>query len=194
MSEGSKTAEELLAEKTKNENLDAVALAASNARLLKESQEYKEKYKRALSEKEELESKKLAESGDKEAQLKAAEKKAREAQEALAKTTKKVISQAVKDKVQKYAGEVHSIEDLLARPSLKTYLKEGLDEDKLDFNDDVAKKFVEETKKEAPYLWKTMGGLGVNTNRASSTGTTTTVDTSKMSGKEMREYIAANFK
>lgn len=195
MGEGSTaTSEQVDATKTNQENLDAERLAATNARLLRESQEYKEKYKGVLKEKEELESKKLAESGDIQAQLEAEKKKANQALAELGKTKKKVIGQAVKDKVMRFAGEVHNPDDLLARPELKEFLKEGLDEDNLDFNDDVAKRFTEEVKKKAPYLWKSQGPIGANTGRPGHVGTTSTVDTSKMSSSEMKEYIASTFK
>jgi len=195
MSEGSTATGEVQdASKTNQENLDAERLAATNARLLKESQEYKEKYKMALKEKEELESKKLQESGDIAAQLEAEKRKAAAALQELGKTKKKVISQAVKDKVMRYAGEVHNPDDLLARPKLKEYLKDGLDEDNLDFSDEVAKRFVEDVKKEAPYLWKAQGPLGVNTSRPASTGNSSSVDTSKMSAAELKAYIASTFK
>lgn len=196
MSEGSQTGTENSEAGKSQENLvDAERLAATNARLLKESQEYKEKYKRALQEKEELESNKLKESGDVQAQLEAERKKAEKALAELGKTKKKVISQAVKDKVMRYAGDLHNPEDLLARPKLKEFLKEGLDEDNLDFSDDVAKRFVEEVKKEAPYLWKSMGGIGVNTTRpGNNNASASAVDTSKMSPSELKAYIASTFK
>jgi len=195
MSEGSKaTNEHSDATKTNQEIQDAERLAATNARLLKESQEYKEKYKKALAEKEEIEAKKLQESGDVQAQLEAERRKAQQALAELGKTKKKVISQAVKDKVMKFAGEVHNPDDLLARPKLKEFLKEGLDEDNLDFSDDVAKRFVEEVKKEAPYLWKTQGPIGAHTSKPGSTGTNHNVDTSKMSAAELKAYIASTFK
>jgi hypothetical protein len=177
---------------TENE-LDAAKLKASNERLLKESMEWKAKAKALAAEKEEIEAKKLAESGDKDAQLEAERKKAKAALDALAKTNKKVVGQAVKDKISKYAGDVYNVDELLNRPKLKEFLKEGLDEEKLDFSDDVAKKYIEEVKKEAPYLWKTQGPMGVKTSRATSTGTSSTVDTSKMTGAELREYIKQNF-
>jgi hypothetical protein len=194
MSEGSQNANANADGENNQENLDAEKLAATNARLLKESQEYKEKYRAALREKEELESKKLAETGDKDALLEAERRKAKKAMDELAKTNKKVISGVVREKVAKYAGDIYKIEDLLTNPRLKEFLKEGLDEDKLDFNDDVAKRYVDEIKKEQPYLWKVQGSMGVNTHRAMSTGTTVGVDTSKMSAKELRDYIASTFK
>jgi hypothetical protein len=195
MSEGSKAiGEDQDAGKTNQDNLDAERLSATNARLLKESQEYKEKYKLALKEKEELEAKKLAESGDIAAQLEAEKRAKSAALQELGKTKKKVVAQAVRDKISKYAGEVHNIDDLLNRPKLKEYLKEGLDEDNLDFADEVAKRYVEDVKKEAPYIWKAQGPLGVNTSRPSSTGVTTSVDTSKMSAAELKAYIANSFK
>lgn len=193
MSEGSKTAEELQAEKIQKEE-EAARLTATNARLLKESQDNKNKARDLQAKLDELEAKKLEDSGDKEAQLKAERAKAAKALDELKNTQKKVINQTVKEKVAKYAGDVFNVEDLLARPKFKDYLKEGLDKESLDFNDDVAKRFVEDTKKEAPYLWKVQGGMGVNTHRAMSTGTTTSVDTSKMSAKELRDYIASTFK
>jgi len=195
MSEGSKAIDEGQdAVKTNHENLDAEKAAVINQRLLKESQEYKEKYKRTLAEKEELEAKKLQESGDISAQLEAEKRKAAAAMQELGKTKKKVISQVIKDKVLRVAGEVHNPDDLLSRPKLKEYLKEGLDEDNLDVADEVIKRFVEDTKKEAPYLWKAQGPIGANTSRPSSTGTSASVDTSKMSAAELKAYIASTFK
>ena len=80
MSEGSKAkVEQPSGEENQDKILDAEKLAATNARLLKESQEYKAKYKQALAEKEEIEAKKLAESGDIQAQLEAERKKAAQA-------------------------------------------------------------------------------------------------------------------
>lgn len=195
MSEGSQNAQANAEAGKSNENLDAEKLAATNARLLKESQEYKEKYRAALKEKEDLEAKKIAESGDVQAQLEAEKKRAKAALDELGKTKKKVISQAVKDKISKYAGDVFSVEDLIARPKLKEFLKEGLDEDNLDFNDDSAKRYIEEVKKEAPYLWKSTGPIGAHTGRpgAGNVGSST-VDTSKMTGAQLKEYIKNNFK
>lgn len=195
MSEGSNAiGEGQDANKTNHENLDAEKAAVINQRLLKESQEYKEKYKRALAEKDELETKKLQESGDIAAQLEAEKRKSAAAMQELGKTKKKVISQVVKDKLTKFAGDVHNIDDLLSRPKLKDFLKDGLDEDNLDFNDEVAKRYVEEVKKEAPYIWKAQGPMGAVTSRPGSTGNTASVDTSKMSAAELKAYIASTFK
>jgi len=195
MSEGSNAiGEGQNADKTNHEHLDAEKAAVINQRLLKESQEYKEKYKRALAEKDELETKKLQESGDIAAQLEAEKRKSAAAMQELGKTKKKVISQVVKDKLTKFAGDVHNIDDLLSRPKLKDFLKDGLDEDNLDFNDEVAKRYVEEVKKEAPYIWKAQGPMGAVTSRPGSTGNTASVDTSKMSAAELKAYIASTFK
>jgi hypothetical protein len=195
MSEGSKAIDEGQdAAKTNHENLDAEKAAVINQRLLKESQEYKEKYKRTLAEKDELEAKKLQESGDIAAQLEAEKRKSLAAMQELGKTKKKVISQVIKDKIQRIAGDVHNIDDLLSRPKLKEYLKSGLDEDNLDVADDSIKLFVEDTKKEAPYFWKAQGPIGANTSRPSSTGTSASVDTNKMSAAELKAYIASTFK
>jgi hypothetical protein len=80
------------------------------------------------------------------------------------------------------------------RPQLKSFLKEGLDEDNLDFNDEVAKRFIEEVKKESPYLWKVQGPIGANTGKPSNTGTAGTVDMESMSASELKEYISKTFK
>ncbi len=175
-------------------DLDAEKAAVINQRLLKESQEYKEKYKRALAEKEELEAKKLAESGDIQAQLEAEKKQKAAALAELNKTKKKVISQVVKDKIAKFAGDVYNLDDLLGRPELKEYLKEGLDEDNLDFADDSSKRFVEAAKKSAPYLWKAQGGIGAATGRPSVSMHSPKPETSKMSAAELKEYIKNTFK
>jgi hypothetical protein len=194
MSEGSTTGKEnSTSEENHEENLDPAKLKASNARLLAESKKYKEEARRLAAEKEERENKLLEESGNKDALLEAERKKAKKALDDLAKKNKQIISSVVKEKIAKYAGDVYNVEDLVKRPSLKEFLKEGLDEEKLDFSDDVAKKYVEEVKKEAPYLWKTQGGLGINTHRSGSTGTTVTVDVEKMSAAELKAHIAKTF-
>jgi len=174
--------------------LDAEKLAATNARLLKESQEYKAKYKQALSEKEEMESKRLAESGDIQAQLDAERKKAAQAMAELTKTRKKVIGHAVTEKIARYAGDVYSVDDLTNQPELKTYLKEGLDEENLDFSDDAAKRFLDEVKKKKPYLWKSTSGIGAMTSRPQNGLNAQTVDLKKMSTDELKEYAKKNFK
>jgi hypothetical protein len=195
MSEGSEAkVEQPIGDQNQDKILDAEKLAATNARLLRESQEYKAKYKEALAEKEELEAKKLAESGDIQAQLDAERKKAALAQAELAKTKRKVIGHAVTEKIAKYAGEVYSLDDLTNQPELKTYLKEGLDEDNLDFNDDAAKRFIESVKKSKPYLWKSINGIGAITGRPSNGLQTQAVDTNKMSAQELKEYMKKNFK
>jgi DNA repair exonuclease SbcCD ATPase subunit len=177
------------------QHLDAEKLAATNARLLKESQDYKEKYRASLKEKEELEAKKAQESGDISAQLELEKKKRQQYQDELNKTKKKVVTQAVREKISKYAGDVHNLDDLLSRPALKNFLKEGLDEENLDFHDESAKAFVEEVKKDSPYLWKNMGSMGVNTSRAGSVGTSESSIKSldKMGADEMKEYILKTF-
>jgi hypothetical protein len=194
MSEGSKATSEQTEAKNQDTNLDADKLAATNARLLKESQEYKAKYKAALAEKEEIEAKKLAESGDIQAQLEAERKKAAQAMAELAKTKKKVISHAVTEKIARYAGDVHSVDDLTNQPELKSFLKEGLDEDNLDFNDDAAKRFIDAVKKSKPYLWKSTNGIGAMTSKPGNGLTTQAVDINKMSVSELKEYMKQNFK
>lgn len=192
MSEGSKANGE--GQIVKPEDLDTEKAAVINQRLLKESQEYKEKYKRVLAEKEELEAKKLAESGDIQAQLEAERKQKAAILAEYNKTKKKVVSQVVKEKIAKHAGDVYNLDDLLTRPELKEYLKEGLDEDNLDFADDASKRFTEAVKKAAPYLWKSQGGIGAATGRPSASMHSPKPDTSKMEAAELREYIKNNFK
>lgn len=175
---------------------DVERLKATTARLLAESQSYKDKYKLALKEKEDLEAKKLSESGSLTDQL-AHEKKMRlQAEEKLGQTTKKVVSQAVREKISKYAGDVHSLDDLMSKPKLKEYLRQGLDEDNLDFNDESAKAFVDEIKKDSPYLWRSAQPIGAHTSKpngglnVSSSG----VDTAKMSPTELKDYMKLKFK
>lgn len=174
---------------------DLDALRATNERLLKESRENKEKYKRALAEKEELEAKKLSESGDLAAQLEAERKRAQKYEAELKQTKSLVISQKMRDKLVKFAGDVYNPDDLITRPELKEFIKDGLDEDKLDFADDSAKKYIETLKKNAPYLWKPTNGVGANTSRPSSSSTqVSSVDIAKMEKEELKEWIKANYK
>jgi hypothetical protein len=189
--------EDLEQDQTQNnqtDNLDAERLAATNARLLRESQEYKAKYKTLAQEIEEMKSKEAEKSGDLSAQLELERKKAQQALAELGKTKKKVIGQAVKEKIARYAGDIYSLDDLVAGPELKDYLKEGLDEDNLDFNDEVAKRYIEEVKKKKPYLWKSVGSIAANTSRPGSGMNNMTVDTTTMSATELKEYIKKTFK
>jgi hypothetical protein len=181
--------------KQETEN-DVERLKATNARLLEESQSYKDKFKTALKEKEELEAKKIAESGDIAAQLDLANKRAKKFEDELGQTKKKVVTQAVKDKISKYAGDVYSLDEIMSKPSLKEFLRQGLDEDSLDFNDESAKAFVDEVKKESPHLWRSQGPIGAHTAKPNGgVGVTgTNVDISKMSVAEMKEYMTKNFK
>jgi hypothetical protein len=102
----------------------------------------------------------------------------------------------VKDKVLRFAGEVHSPDDLLQNPKLKTYLDLGFDKEKLDFSDDHAKAYVEEMKKEKPYLWKAQGPLPAFTGKpgAPATSGDATVDFDKMKKDEVIDWIKKNYK
>jgi hypothetical protein len=175
---------------------DVERLQATNKRLLDESMSYKEKYKLALKEKEDLEASKIAESGDIAQQLELEKKKAKSAMDELGRTKKKVVSQAVRDAISKYAGDVYSIDDLMSKPKLKEYLKQGLNEDSLEFNDESAKAFVDEIKKDSPYLWRGQGPIGARTSKPSGgmdiSGNH--VDVSKMTPTEMKEYMLSKFK
>jgi hypothetical protein len=175
---------------------DVERLQATNKRLLDESMSYKEKYKLALKEKEDLEASKIAESGDIAAQLELEKKKAKSAMDELGRTKKKVVSQAVRDAISKYAGDVYSIDDLMSKPKLKEYLKQGLNEDSLEFNDESAKAFVDEIKKDSPYLWRGQGPIGARTSKPNGgmdiSGNH--VDVSKMTPTEMKEYMLSKFK
>ena len=175
---------------------DVERLKATTQRLLQESQSYKEKYKLALKEKEELETKKLNESGSLTDQL-AHEKKMRlQAEEKLGQTTKKVVSQAVKEKILKYAGDVYSLDDLMSKPKLKEYLRQGLDEENLDFNDESAKAFVDEIKRDSPYLWRSAQPIGAHTSKPSGglNLTSSSVDINAMTPDELRAHMRTKFK
>jgi hypothetical protein len=175
---------------------DVERLKATNKRLLEESQAYKEKYKSALKEKEDLESQKIAESGDIAQQLELEKKRSQKAMEELGKTKKKVVSQAVKDKISKYAGDVHSLDLLMRDPKLKEYLKQGLDEDNLEFNDESAKAFIDDVKKESPFLWRNSQPIGAFTQKpnGSVNVATTSADTAKMTATEIKQYMLEKFK
>jgi len=174
------------------EELDPVRLAATNKRLLEESVQWKEKYKSLAHQQEELERKRLEESGTLEERLKAETKRAAELQAALDRTTKQVVTQKVKEKVLRFAGDVHNPDDLIANPKLKEYLAKGLDEENLDFNDEVAKQYVEDLKKEKPYFWKQSGPIGANTGKpAANIPSSKPVELKK---DDLKSFIINNFK
>lgn len=182
---------------TGNQVDDVEKLKATNARLLRESQEYKTKYQAALQEKENVEAERIKVSGTMEEKLKLAEKQNQELLAKLNGTTKIVINQEVKNKVLRFAGDVHSEEDLLSSPKLKEYLEKGFDKDKLEFQDDFAKQFVEEVRKEKPYLWKSSGPIGAHTGKPGATTSSLNgggVDFSKMTAAEEKEWILKNLK
>jgi hypothetical protein len=181
--------------KNQEQETDLERLKATNKRLLEESMSYKDKYKKALAEKEELESKKLNESGSLSDQLAHEKRLRQQAEEKLGQTTKKVVSQAVKEKILKYAGDVYSLEDLMSKPKLKEYLKQGLDEENLDFNDESAKAFVDDIKKESPYLWRSSQPVAALTSKPGGiNASSSNVDTAKMTPQELKEYLLTKFK
>jgi hypothetical protein len=175
---------------------DLERLKATNKRLLEESQTNKEKYKTVLAEKEAIEQERVTKTGTLQEQLDLERKQKLKFQEELGKTKKFVISQKVKEKISQYAGDVYSLDDLMSKPELKTYLQQGLDEENLDFNDESAKAFVDEVKTKSPYLWRSQGPIGAHTAKPNGSVNVSNgqVDVSKMTASEMKEYMMKTFK
>lgn len=188
MSDGA-TPEDLKAKGGEGE-LDPIKLQATNKRLLEESVQWKEKYKSLAQEREELERKKIEESGSLEEKLKLQTQRANELEDRLKSTTKQVVTQKVKEKVLRYAGDVHNPDDLIMNPKLKDYLKQGLDEENLDFNDEVAKQYVEDLRKEKPYFWKAQGPIGAKTDKPGANN----LNEKPQSISDLKSFIINNFK
>lgn len=138
------SAEQLLAEFN--------ALKATNARLLKESQEHKQKAKSLLSEKEDKEKQELEGKEKFKEAYQMALKKLTDKEAELSKLKKVNINKTIDAELAKLASDAHSVEDV----------KKFLPVDILDIieeNDDIKisglKEALDVTRKEKPYLFKT---------------------------------------
>lgn len=140
-------------------------LEGSYRRVVEESKSHKSKAQEYKSKLEEMERKGIDASGDVTKQLEF-ERKAREEREKENKKLKtSILSQRVREKVGKYAKDVHDLDDFLNQPSFAHILKAGIDEDRLEVDDNAAKDYANKVLEAKPWLKKNIQQAGVDTTR-----------------------------
>lgn len=167
------------------------ALQASNERLLKESKDYKEKYKSTATEVSKKEEQIALEKGDLQKLLEMERKKREEAAQENKAMREKILNQEIIRTVGKFATDVVDLEDLLNQPKFEHILKEGIDSENLVVKEEKAKAYVEEVIKAKPYLKKTASQPGVITKKP---GNSATGPTSKPIAQMSREELIAAYK
>ena len=160
-----------------NEQTDFAAkiaqLEATNARLLEESKLHKTRHdekQRALEEADRAKREKLEAEGDYKKLLESERSrlKAIEADnKALKQTT---LYNKVKETVNKFAGDVWDIEDVLNQPKFSHILKEGINEEKLEVDEEIVKRYLGEVLNAKPFLKKNHAGVGVITSKGYTPG------------------------
>lgn len=167
------------------------ALKASNERLLKESKDYKEKYKSTSSEVSKKEEEIALQKGDLQKLLDMERKKVGDVQNENKTMREKILTQEIVRTVGKFAADVVDLEDLLNQPKFEHILKEGIDADNLVVNEEKAKAYVDEVIKAKPYLRKQASQPGVITKKP---GTSTSGSTAKTIAQMSRDELIAAYK
>jgi glutamyl/glutaminyl-tRNA synthetase len=130
------------------------AVEATNARLLKESQEHKAKAKTLLTEKETKEKEELESQGKVKEAYQMVQKKLLEKDQELMRARKVNINKTIDAELAKLAGDAHSVDDV--KKFLPVDVLEIVEE-----NDDIKisglKEALDLTRKEKPYLFKQTG-------------------------------------
>jgi hypothetical protein len=171
-SEGSNTQGEVPQEKAVvldakllSEQLEA--LKATNARLLDESRQAKEKYKNANSLIEQTERERLEKEGNFQGLLEQERKRAEKLEIENKGVKQKVLKSNIQATLAKYAGEVHNLDDIFNQPSFSHILNKGINAEELTLSEDVAKEYLNAIFIEKPYLKKATQNTSVITNKPS---------------------------
>jgi hypothetical protein len=138
-------------------------LEGSYKRVLEESKSHKSKAQEYKSKLDEMERKGIGEDVTKQLEF---ERKAREDREKENKKLKtSILSQRVREKVGKYAKDVHDLDDFLNQPTFSHILKAGIDEDRLEVDENAAKDYANKVLEAKPWLKKNTQQAGVDTTR-----------------------------
>lgn len=162
-------------------------LEGSYNRVLEESKTHKSKAQEYKSKLEEIEKKGIEASGDVAKQLEFERKSREEKEKENKKLKSSILSQKVRDKVLKYAKDLHDPDDFLNKPKFAHILKAGIDEDSLEVSDDAAKDYANKVLEAYPYLKKNLQQPGVDTTKPNVQKVGK--DLSKLSSKEIAELI-----
>lgn len=171
------------------------ALESTNARLLEESKQTKQKYQETKSKYELTEREKLEKEGNFQGLLEAERKKLLELESENRSVKQKVLKSNMQSTIAKFAGEVHDLEDLMNQPKFSHILKDGMDSETLTLSDEKAKEYVHEVLKAKPYMRKSAEEIKtINTKpdyQSGNAGQKTLVD---MSSEEIERMIKEKFK
>lgn len=168
----------------------SVETDSSKERLLRESKDWKQKAQAYKAELEAAERERLEKDRNFEELAKKFENELKAARSELTQTRTKVLKSNIRAKIQKYAGEVHSVDDLLNQSEFKDILSKGINESELDLEDTVAQEYVTTVLKAKPYLKKPVS-MGVNTTKP--TGVSPTGQAIKPFGEMSPEELKAAF-
>lgn len=171
------------------------ALESTNARLLEESKQTKQKYQETKSKFEMTEREKLEKEGNYQALLEAERNRLAEIEAESRAMKQKVLKSNIQSTIAKYAGEVHDLEDLLNQSKFSHILKDGIDDNSLTLSEEKAKEYVHEVLKAKPYMRKSTSStpvLDTKPSYQSGNGGTKTLD--EMSGSEIEKMLKEKYK
>lgn len=140
-------------------------LEGSYKRVLEESKSHKSKAQELKAQLEAEQKRKVEESGDVSKQLEFERKTREEREKENKKLKSSILSNKIKEKVAKYAKDVHDLDDFLNKPSFSHILKAGIDEDRLEVDDNAAKDYANKVLEAYPWLKKNTSQPGVDTTK-----------------------------
>lgn len=156
------------------ENVDINALVerlklleSTNARLLDESKKSKEKYQTANSLIEQAERERLEKEGNFQGLLEQERKRSEKLELENKGVKQKVLRSNIQSTILKFAGEVHSLDDVLNQPSFSHILNKGINSDELTLSEESAKEYLNALFTEKPYLKKASSNTQVITSKPS---------------------------
>ena len=162
-------------------------LESSYNRVLEESKSHKSKAQEYKSKLDEIEKKGIEQSGDVQKQIEYERRNREEKEKENKKLKASILQQRLKDRVAKYAKDVHDLDDFLNKPAFSHILKSGINEDTLEIDDNAVKDYSNKVLERYPYLKKNTDQAGVDTQKPNAK--TAGKDYSKMTSKEIAEAI-----
>jgi hypothetical protein len=128
-----------------------------NQRLLRESQEYKNKLKEERAKNAELEhfrKLKLEEEGNFKSLLESEKARADRLESEAKDLRQKTLKGNIVSTISRFASDAVDLDDLLNQPKFKSIIEEGIDEDSLSLSEEKAQEYIKKVYEAKPHLRK----------------------------------------
>ena len=169
-------------------------LQKTNERLIDEHRKAKQSNANYRDMLDKVERQKVEADGDLAKQIEYEKKRNAELEQALSATKQKTLKTNIYNVFMKIAPEVNDIDDLLNQPKFSHILKDGIDEENLTINEDVAEKYKGIVLEAKPWMKRSSQKVGAVTTKPSFIGGNQSEDYKSLERDELEKFIKSKFK